>query len=896
VSAGSPDRETFVLGINAAYHESAAALFRNGNLVCAVEEERWTRIKHAKPARVFNPDALPWQAIDWCLRTAGIELADCSAIAYSHRPDQRRKTLGRDPYPVDSSQGFGTAAGEAEFERRVRSLPDRVARAAGIPELATRVQWIDHHAAHAASAFYCCPFSDAALLVIDGIGEASTAWLGIGTGQGLVQVDAIPYPHSLGLLWERFAVYLGFTEYDACKVMGLSAFGDRNRFAREFDRLVHVARGSDGPALEVDATLARFRSGDVDGLESLFGPRRQSGEPYEGRYADVAAGLQRVTEQAVLTLAARLHAATDQRRLAYAGGVALNCVANAVLEREGPFEEIYILGAAHDAGTAIGAAALAASAAHPDVWQQARPGGVSLLLGPSVKDQDPTWERLLPQGEQTVRSTEELGASESLTAAVQSLTQGAIVAWMTGRAEFGPRALGARSLLADPRSLNLRERLNATVKHREAFRPFGASILEEYAAEWFDLPQDRPGAACSRDQMILAYPVRPGFRARIPGVIHQDGTCRIQTVSRNRQPRFHELLTRFHAATGVPLLLNTSFNDQEPLVATVQQGLATFARTDIDLLIVDERVVARPKTHGWTVPQVAPPIEQRFPVTQDSYGMRLALVFGNHAPEGRCPFEVADLCHHCDIGRGEGAAFDLPTNRERWRWYRNQYRDLWSELAHLVIYNSGSVLNPRELPPALLDDILNFASQCPSLRVISLDSRESFVTAARIESLVRAMRQDQSVRVILGLESSNEHLRNGLLQKRMPWDAVRRALQTVKSVGDRCGVERVGVDVNLLVGGPGTTLDTAVAETVQSARDVLAEITGRVDFNLHPYYPSARGRAQFPNHGRCPESVVEAARVAIEALSHARAPRPQIFIGRHEEGHATDAGSSDSPV
>ncbi len=397
------------------------------------------------------------------------------------------------------------------------------------------------------------------------------------------------------MLWERVAVYLGFTEFDACKVMGLAAFGNPGAFSTAFERLFRVVErdgGSSrqmGPPFLIDPVLARFRARDVHGLELLFGPRRKPDETAERqRFADVAAGLQRLTEEAVLALARRLAQATPERELVYAGGVALNCVVNARLEREGPFRSLFVLGAAHDAGTAVGAALDVAHHQGATLQKSTdRPAlGLTPFLGSSY-DADAIDAAIARSGFSAVPIDDPARRAASL------LAEGQIVGWFQGRMEFGPRALGGRSLLADPRRAEMRDVLNRRIKHRESFRPFGASILAEDAADWFEIPGHDAGAASCRDLMILAYPVRPERASRIPAVLHRDGTCRLQIVDRARTPRFHALITRFRELSGVPLVLNTSFNDQEPLVASPDDALETFARTDIDALILGDRLVRR---------------------------------------------------------------------------------------------------------------------------------------------------------------------------------------------------------------------------------------------------------------------------------------------------------------
>ena len=365
--SGAPTEQRarpIVLGINAAYHESAAALVCGGELAFAVEEERLSRIKHGKEARVFNPDELPWRAIQRCIESAGLSsVADVDAVAYSMVPGERLSMIGADPYPVGSDVGFGTHAGELEFDRRVRSVPELIQSAVRGAPRAPSFHFISHHLSHASVALNSSPFDQAAVLIVDGIGESATAWLGRGSRQALEPLEQIPYPHSIGMLWERVAVYLGFSEYDACKIMALGARGDPETFRKQMDQLFRISDQTGGECcktslpFQIEATKARFRAGDVAGLESLFGPARQPYEPPESqRFADLIATLQERTEQAILALAQRIARSCGERRLVYGGGVALNCVANSRLEREGPFEEIYIVGAAHDAGTAVGAA------------------------------------------------------------------------------------------------------------------------------------------------------------------------------------------------------------------------------------------------------------------------------------------------------------------------------------------------------------------------------------------------------------------------------------------------------------------------------------------------------------------------------------------------------------
>jgi carbamoyltransferase len=397
------------------------------------------------------------------------------------------------------------------------------------------------------------------------------------------------------MLWERVAVYLGFTEFDACKVMGLAAYGNPGTFAPAYHSLFRIvdrngeSSPQTGPPFVIDPRLARFRAGDVNGLESLFGPKRTPDEPPETqRFADVAAGLQARTEEAILALARRLATATGERDLVYAGGVALNCVANTRLEREGPFRSLYVFGAAHDAGTAVGAALDVAHHENARLQKSEVPDlyGLTPFLG--VTYDDGAIDAAIARSRLSA-----VMVDDPASLAASLLAAGQIVGWFQGRMEFGPRALGGRSLLADPRRAEMRDLLNRRIKHRESFRPFGASVLAEDAADWFEVPREHAGAASCRDLMILAYPVCPGRASLIPAVIHRDGTCRLQLVSNERAPLFHTMIAKFRELSGVPLVLNTSFNDQEPLVASPDDALRTLATTKVDALFLGDRLVRR---------------------------------------------------------------------------------------------------------------------------------------------------------------------------------------------------------------------------------------------------------------------------------------------------------------
>jgi carbamoyltransferase len=560
-----------VLGVNSVFHESSAAIVVNGCVVASAEEERFNRRKHAKPADVDNAHILPAAAINFCLDQAGISAQDVDAIAYSYDPELRRRTFVPDHLSVEGD--WGSVTGEETFWDSLDRVPQALSALLGrrIP-----IGWVRHHLAHAASVYHpFCP-RDAAVLVVDGIGENAASVLFGGDTDGLNVLEEICYPHSIGFLWERLSTFLGFSPYDACKVMGLAGYGDPRIHRRAFDQFVHVNR--DGTyALDLD--VLRFRLPHAEPLEALLGPAR-SGEPIGERHADIAATLQEMTTEIMLGLVQRLHDLHPSKALGLAGGVALNCSTNYVLKEQGPFERLYFPPAPHDGGTAIGAA-LHLAALNGDGGR----GAHTPYLGPSFSDRDIA-DTLLDTAENHYRADD---LDELVAEVTELLCSGAVVAWFQGKMELGPRALGNRSLLADPRDPQMRELLNHKVKHREHFRPFAPSVLAEHAREWFEL--GRPSQAL--DLMLCAVPIKKGLIGRIPAVAHADGTARVQLVHRESNPHYHALISKFYERTGVPMLLNTSFNDSEPIVCTPADALHTFASTRIDALVLGDHVVRR---------------------------------------------------------------------------------------------------------------------------------------------------------------------------------------------------------------------------------------------------------------------------------------------------------------
>jgi carbamoyltransferase len=553
-----------ILGINSVYHESSAALLVDGKLVAAVEEERFNRIKHGKTAEFDNPHQLPERAIRFCLKHAGITAGDIDHVAYSFNPKMRH---------AQYREAWWGPRLEETFRLRLGQVQGAVEELFGRP-LKQSFHFVPHHMAHAASAYFPSGFDRAAILSLDGIGEVAGSFLAKAQGTRIQPVESIDYPNSLGFLWEVISSHLGFSHYDASKVMGLAAYGNPEIFRRKLQAALRVGK-------EDYAVSPEFLTANPNlytKLDSVFGPPRfEDGENAEilPRHADIAAALQEATNEAVLALVRRLKRQVPFDKLCMAGGVALNCVTNEIVRKSGEFSDVFIPSAPHDAGTAIGAAQIV----HCSKQKTSPERGMSSpYLGPAFERRE-ILAAVKSSGLEAHRSK-----SPGRDAA-EMIADGKIVAWFQGRMEFGPRALGNRSLLADPRRPDMRTILNQKVKHREDFRPFAPSVLAEHADEWFELGGAR---ATSHGFMLFACDVKSELRDRIPSVVHLDGSARVQLVSRELNPRFHELISAFHAKTGVPIVVNTSFNDSEPIVCTPTDAIVTFRKSGIDALFMDD--------------------------------------------------------------------------------------------------------------------------------------------------------------------------------------------------------------------------------------------------------------------------------------------------------------------
>ncbi len=568
-----------ILGLNAYHGDAAACLVVDGELVAAVEEERLNRVKHSA--------GFPALAARWCLEEAGLEPQDLHHVAVSRDPTANvvRKLLRALRTP-----NVGFLKSRVENAARVRNAKDELARALGVDSLAAKLHNVEHHQAHVASAFFVSPFDEAAVLSVDGFGDFASTMLAHGRGNHYEVLDRVLFPHSLGILYTAVTQWLGFPYYgDEGKVMGLAPYG-RPALVDEVSRLVKL----DGPLFELDLDYFKHHIEGVDmtwdeeeptigtlyspKLEELLGPARRKDEPVERHHEDVAASLQKVLEHAYLHVIRTLHERTGSRNLCLAGGVALNAVANGLIRHETPFEELYIQPAAGDSGTAVGAAYY--------VWNQEleKPRGFVMshaFTGPEFSDDEIA--AAVTAGGLVGRRIED---DELFAYTAGRLADGDVVGWFQGRLEFGPRSLGNRSIVVDPRRDDMKDILNDRIKQREPFRPFAPSILAEEVGEWYEDDYDSPF-------MILVYKTRADRREQIPAVNHVDDTGRVQMVRREQNERYYRLIEAFRDATGVPVILNTSFNENEPIVCTPAEAVACFAKTRMDVLVLGNLVVER---------------------------------------------------------------------------------------------------------------------------------------------------------------------------------------------------------------------------------------------------------------------------------------------------------------
>ncbi len=552
----------YILGISCYYHDSAAALLHDGRIVAAAQEERFTRIKHDQD--------FPKNAIRYCLREAGIGIEDVDYVGFYDKPLIKFERI---LYTY-------LATFPRSFPSFIKAVPLWLRKKMWIPHIIKselgyegEVLMIEHHMSHAASTFLVSPFEEAAIVTVDGVGEWATSTIGKGQGSEISLYKETRFPHSLGLLYSAFTYYLGFKVNSAeYKVMGLAPYGE----PKYYDKVLELIRFEEDGSFRMNMKYFAYDYGltMTNGrFEKLFGqPVRKPESKIEQFHKDVAMSVQKVTEDIVLRMTRHAHELSGSKNLCMAGGVALNCVANGRVLREGPFEDIFVQPAAGDAGGAVGVAAYLyhtiLEKPREYVWEHA-------YLGPSYSTED-IRKYLDASG---ARYTE-LGEDELLERTADAIRDQKVVGWFQGRMEFGPRALGNRSILADARNPANKDVVNLKIKFRESFRPFAPSVLEERASDWFELD-------CPSPYMLLVAQVRENMRT-IPSVTHVDGSARIQTVDRKSNPLYYDLIKRFERQTDCPVIINTSFNVRgEPIVCTPHDAYLCFMRTHMDVLVMD---------------------------------------------------------------------------------------------------------------------------------------------------------------------------------------------------------------------------------------------------------------------------------------------------------------------
>jgi carbamoyltransferase len=574
-----------ILGINAYHADSSAAIFKDGVLIAATEEERFRRVKHWA--------GFPSLAVEFCLKEAGVSLHEVDHIAIGRDPFAKlaKKILFLMKNPGGGlravrdrlSNAKKVASLEAEFKMLDHSIDEKTIK--------SRIHQVEHHRSHLASAFFASPFDESAILSIDGSGDFTTTMTAIGDGNKIEVLESVDFPHSLGIFYTAFTQLLGFPHYgDEYKVMGLAPYGepkyveklkdvllfDKNGFFRLNQKYFRSAKsgiisyGED----HVPVVAPLFSAY----MTEKFGPERKKDEPLTQYHKDLGASVQRTTELFIFHILNALQKKTGLKNICIAGGVAQNSVANGKLTRNTGFKNIYIPSAGHDAGISMGAALYV----YNQLLKQSRQPPIYSAFTGSRFNNEEIENFLNARNISFTRYSE----SEIYDVVAERLIHSGVIGWFNGRAEFGPRALGARSIIADPRRSDAKDLLNAKIKRRESFRPFAPSILKEYVHEYFEIGDDVPF-------MEKVFPIRQEKQALIPAVTHVDGTGRLQSVDSTTAPRYYKLIEAFRQKTGIPILLNTSFNENEPIVNSPEHALECFLRTSMDMLVLENCVITR---------------------------------------------------------------------------------------------------------------------------------------------------------------------------------------------------------------------------------------------------------------------------------------------------------------
>ena len=579
-----------ILGLNAYHADAAAALIRDGCVIAAAEEERFRRTKHWA--------GFPGHAIAYCLKEAGIGLADIDHVAVNTQG--RANILAKLAYLVRARPELTLVMSRLQTRTRRRNVPDELVEAFPGVKLKAQMHGVEHHMAHLASAFFVSPFREATVVSVDGFGDfASAAW-GVGRDTTLVDEGRVHFPHSLGIFYLALTQYLGFPNYgDEYKVMGLAPYGKPTHV----DQMRRIVKFSGDGSFALDLKYFIHHRERVDyewtggspefidhfspALEELLGPRRKPDEPLTDRHRDIARSVQAMYEEAFFNLLNVLHKRHGLDAVAVAGGCGMNSVANGKIRRKTPFKRVYVQAAAGDAGGAIGAAL--------SVWH-AQGGARSARMDHAYLGPQATADELatlvaarrveMAAAGCTIEQISDEGRLCMVTA--DAIAEGQVIGWFQGRMEWGPRALGNRSILGDPRRADMKDILNLKIKRRESFRPFAPSIQREHVADWFEAVDDVPF-------MMQVFQIREEKRKQIPAVTHVDGSGRLQTVERATNPRYWRLIEAFRDKTGVPMVLNTSFNENEPVVCRPEEALDCFLRTRMDVLVLGDWLVRRGK-------------------------------------------------------------------------------------------------------------------------------------------------------------------------------------------------------------------------------------------------------------------------------------------------------------
>lgn len=573
---------TTILGINAYHGDASASLVIDGQLVAAVEEERFNRIKHWA--------GFPAESIRWCLEAGGVKAEDLDHVAISFNP---RANIGkRVAFVAKNRPTLRAIADRLKRQGKTLDLETQFAMAVQCNPRSIKAKFhrIEHHETHVAAGFLISPYEESAVLSVDGMGDFTSTLTALGKGTEWKEFDRVYFPHSIGFLYSAMTMYLGFPYYgDEYKVMGLAPYGEPefadvirkmifpkgDTFELNLDYFTHHKQGirmswNDGAPM-----VEPFHS---EKLEKDLGPMRRKDEEMTARHDNIAKSLQVVTEEIILHLLNRLHAKAKCPNLCMTGGVAMNSVANGKITRETPFENVYIPAGAADNGTSFGAAFY--------VWNR-------VLGKPRGFVQDHAYWGCESSDAECAEAIREVGlpfetleGDALLERTVEKMLDGKVVGWFQGKMEFGARALGSRSLIADPRRTDMRDIINLRIKFREKFRPFAPSILEEHVDEWFEINEPTP-------YMEKVFPIRKEKHALIPAVTHVDGSGRLQTVSKRTNPRYHALISKFYEKTGVPIVLNTSLNENEPVVRLPKEAISCFLRTDMDVLVLGNCLIDR---------------------------------------------------------------------------------------------------------------------------------------------------------------------------------------------------------------------------------------------------------------------------------------------------------------